>query len=400
MNQKRIDIIASIILAILLWFYVINIANPPVQTTFRDQPVTITGAEALAEKGLAPVTTEGYTVNVTVSGPRNVVNKVKAEDIVLSADISDLPAGGGTAAVNAELPSGISLVEMQSPGVDVVVEELVSVPKPVEVVLSGSSTGKEATVLSSRLTQVEVSGAESIVAQVASVRVSGDLSGAEVDKPMDLMLAATPVDESGKAVAGVKLAHDVIGVNAVLYQTKTVPLDVPVEGSIWEGAVLKKTEIGKTIVIKGPAAKLSQISGISARPVDIEGIYETTEFDVEPVLPSGVFEAESSEPVKARFEIDTNGQLTFKFKASEVTVNNVAAEHTAAVALAEGVSEISAKVSGPVTTLRTLASGDIAPVADAEGREEGKVTVTLRPSQNIEGLTVEYSPAKVTLDIK
>ncbi|MBO4862388.1 MAG: hypothetical protein J5535_05785 [Firmicutes bacterium] len=400
MNQKRIDIIVSIILAILLWFYVINIANPPVQTTFRDQPVTINGSEALAEKGLAPVTTEGYTVNVTVSGPRNVVNKLKAEDIVLSADISALPAGGGTAAVNASLPSGITLVDMQTPGVEVVVDELVTVSKPVEVVLSGSSSGKEATVLSSRLTQVEVSGAESLVAQVASVRVSGDLSGAEVDKAMDLMLAATPVDETGKVVTGVKLAHDVIGVSAVMYQTKTVPLDVPVEGRIWEGAVLKDTVIGKAIVIKGPASRLSQISGITSKPIDIEGIYETTTYEVEPVLPAGVFEADSSEPVQARFEIDTSGQLTFKFKASEVTVKNIGEGHTADVELGEGVSEISARVTGPVTTLRTLASGDIAPMADAEGRAEGDVTMTLRPSQTIDGLTVEYTPASITLKIK
>ena len=400
MNRKRIDIIVSIVAAIILWFYVINIANPSVQTTLRDVPVEITGVEALAEKQLAPVETEGYTVNLTVSGPRNAVNKIKTEDIKLTADISELGLGGGTAQIKAELPSGLSIADMPKKGVDVVVEDLVTVSKPVEVVLSGSSAGKEATVLSSRLTQVEVSGAVSKLAQVASVRVSGDLSGAEVDKPMDLMLAATPVDETGKVVQGVKLAHDVIGVSAVMYQTKTVPLEVPVEGTVWEGAVLEKTEIGNTIIIKGPASRLSQISGLTSKAIDIDGIYETTAFDVEPIIPGGVFEADSSEPVQAKFIISETGQLTFAFKASEVAILNVAEGCTAEVVLPDGTSEISVKVTGPVTTLRTLASGDIAPTADAENRAEGDYTVGIYPRQDKEDLTVECAPYKVTLKIR
>ena len=400
MTRKRIDIIISIAAAIILWFYVINIANPPVQVTLRDIPVLVTGEEALAEKDLAPVNTEGYTATVTLSGPRNVVNKVKAEDIKLSADISELPLGGGSVQIASAVPAGTSVAEIQSPGIDVVVEELATVSKPVEVVLSGSSAGKETTLLSSTLTQVEVSGATSKLAQVAAVKVSGDLSGAELDKPEELMLAATPVDEESKQVTGVKLAHESIGVTAVIYQTKTVPLEVPVEGSIWEGAILKDTEIGKSIVIKGPASKLSQTSGITAKPVSIEGIYETTTYDVEPVLPGGVFEADSSEPVQAKFVIDENGKLEFKFKVSDVSVKGLGEGHTVTVTLPEGYSEIVAKVAGPVTTLRTLASGDISPMVDAEGRSAGEMSLVLRPSQNISGLTVDYLPSKVQLNIK
>lgn len=400
MNQKRIDIIVSIVAAIILWFYVINIANPTVQTTLRDVPVEITGVETLAEKELAPVTTEGYKANITVSGARNDINKVKAEDIKLSADISEMSFGSGTAAIKAALPPGINVVEINAPGVDIVIEELVTVSKPVEVVLSGSASGKEATVLSSRLTQVEATGAASRLAQVTAVRVSGDLSGAEVDKPMDLMLAATPVDETGKVVTGVKLAYEVIGVNAVMYQTKTVPIEVPVEGSVWEGATLKSSDVSKTITIKGPAARLSQISEITAKPIDIDGIFEDASFDVEPIIPGGVFEADSSEPLSARFTIAENGQLIFKFKAADVTVLNVADGHAASAELAEGVSEIVVKVTGPVTTLRTLGSGDVAPIADADGRGEGETILTLYPGHSIDGLTVEYTPARVTVKIK
>ena len=400
MTRKQIDIIISVAAAILLWFYVINIANPPVQVTLRDIPVTVTGEEELAKNKLAPVTTEGYTATVTVSGPRNVVNKIKPEDVKLSADISDLTLGTGTVQIASVAPSGTTVEEIQNPGIEVVVEELATVSKPVEVVLSGATAGREATLLTSTLTQVEVSGAVSRLAQVAAVKVSGDMSGAELDKPEELMLAATPVDEEGKTVSGVRLAHESIGVTAVIYQTKTVPLEVPVEGSVWEGAVLKETEIGRNIVIKGPASRLSQISGITAKAVDISGIYETTVFDVEPMLPGGVFEADSSEPVQARFIIEENGKLEFKFNVGDVSVQGLGEGHTVTVTLPEGYSDIVAKVSGPVATLRTLASGDISPIVDAEGRSAGEMTLVLRPGRDIAGLTVEYLPSKVNLGIK
>lgn len=400
MTRKQIDIIISIAAAILLWFYVINIANPPVQVTLRDIPVTVTGEEELAKNKLAPVTTEGYKATVTVSGPRNVVNKVKPEDVKLSADISELTLGTGTAQIASAVPSGITVEEIQNPGIDVVVEELATVSKPVEVVISGAAEGREATLLSSTLTQVEVSGATSRLAQVTAVKVSGDMSGAELDKPEELMLAATPVDEEGKPVTGVKLAHESIGVTAVIYQTKTVPLEVPVEGTVWEGAVLKETEIGKNIVIKGPASRLSQVSGITAKAVDIDGIYETTVFDVEPILPGGVFEADSSEPAQAKFIIDESGKLEFKFNVGNVSVQGLGEGHTVTVTLPESYSEIVAKVAGPVATLRTLASGDVSPMVDAEGRSAGEISLVLRPSRNIDGLTVEYLPTKVQLSIK
>ena len=79
---------------------------------------------------------------------------------------------------------------------------------------------------------------------------------------------------------------------------------------------------------------------------------------------------------------------------------NVAEGHAASAELAEGVSEIVVKVTGPVTTLRTLGSGDVAPIADADGGGEGESILTLYPGHSIDGLTVEYTPARVTVRIK
>ena len=399
-HQKRIDIVVSIVAAILLWIYVITIVNPPVESIVKDVPVQITGQEALESSGYALAHAEGYTANVVISGPRNDIGSVKASDIIVTADVSSLTEGANSVPLTAVTPSGISLVEIQNSTVNITVDKYVTVSRPVEVVLSGAKDGQEATLMSTSLSQVDVSGAASLVGTVATVRVNRDLSDAELDQINELTLGTAAVDTSGKVVQGVKLAQEAINVSAVLFQTKTVPLEVPVTGEVWEGAVLSETRLPKNIVIKGPASALSQISGIKTAEIDIEGIYESTMFEINPIFPNGVFGSDSAEALQAEFIVADNGRLIFKYKVSDVTVGSLAEWLEVSFALEGDNKEITAVVSGHVTTLRTLAAGDVAPTANAEGKPEGEYSIAINPRQSISGLTVIYTPSTVIMKIK
>ena len=399
-DQKRFDIIISIVVAVILWIYVINISNPLTSATFRNIPVSITGEEQLNSNGRALAIKEAYTVTVDVSGYRNDIKKITEADIALSIDVSNLAAGSNSVTVNAVMPAGIKLDNIDSKTVTVNVEEYVTESKPVEIVLSGAGSGEEATIIKSSLTQIGVSGAESIVQKVAQVRVSGDLSKADLDKEVELTLAGEAVDASGKVVPGVKLAQESINVTAVMYQTKSVPLSVPVTGSIWEGAALSESRIPDSITIKGPASRLSQISEIKAKELKIDGLYETTVMDIEPILGDNVYEIDSAEPLQAMFVIAENGRLIYSYKASAVIAKNLADGTTASFVLPEGHKEVSAVITGPVSTLRTLAAGDVAPTADAAKREAGEYSVLLTPSRTVTGLSINFAPGSITMRIK
>ncbi len=399
-DQKRFDIIISIVVAVILWIYVINIANPLTSATFRNIPVSITGEEQLNSNGRALAIKEAYTVTVDISGYRNDIKKITEADIALSIDVSNLAAGSNSVTVNAVMPAGIKLDNIDSKTVTVNVEEYVTESKPVEIVLSGAGSGEEATIIKSSLTQIGVSGAESIVQKVAQVRVSGDLSKADLDKEVELTLAGEAVDASGKVIPGVKLAQESINVTAVMYQTKSVPLSVPVTGSIWEGAALSESRIPDSITIKGPASRLSQISEIKAKELKIDGLYETTVMDIEPILGDNVYEIDSAEPLQAMFVIAENGRLIYSYKASAVIAKNLADGTTASFVLPEGHKEISAVITGPVSTLRTLAAGDVAPTVDAAKREAGEYSVLLTPSRTVTGLSINFAPGSITMRIK
>ena len=396
-HQKALDIAISVIAAIIIWTIVITTVNPPTNATIRDIPVNISGADRLEERGFAIYSVSDSALDMEVTGSRNDVRKLSASDISIDANVSNLPEGLNSVTVTYIVPPGISVDGIQSSTITVVVEKLVSIARPVEVILEGAGPGQEIQIKSVSLTQVDVSGAESLVASVASVKVNGTLEAAALDTPVDNTLAADAVDVSGNKVAGVKLAHDTISVTAVLYQTKTVPLEVVVEGSVWEGAVITETSFPANIVIKGPAALLSQISSVESEPIDIEGIYETRIFDVVPKLEKDVYVSETNEALVARFNISENGQLTFKYRAMDVKINDLASDLKAAVDI--GTSEgITATVTGPVTTLRTLAAGDIVPTISAKNvTAEGQQEFVLMPYQTIGSLKVSYQPVSIMI---
>ena len=400
MNQKRIDIAVSVVAAILLWIYIISIVNPLSDTVIRDVPVQLEGAASLQERGYAISGTSFEKLDVYISGTRNEIKKITSSDIVIKADVSNLSAGSSNVTLVYSAPTDITVDSLESSTITINVENYVTVSKPVEVILEGAGSGQEVTIISTTLSQVDVSGAESIVASVDAIRVNGTLSKADLEKPTDYVLAAKPVDESGKEVSGVTLANKTITVTAAIFPTKTVPLEVPVTGSAWAGAVISGTEIPDTIVIKGPASQLSTISQVTARSVSIEGIYETTTLPIVPELSREVFVADASKDLKATFTIDDEGKLIYTYRARDIKINDLGPGYTATVSFGAALDRVTALVTGPVSVLRTLAAGDITPTVSAKNNEPGEYEFVLSPAQNISGVKIEFTPVSVMITIK
>ena len=397
-HQKAVDIAVSVIAAIIVWTTVITTVNPPTSTTIRNIPVTITGTERLEERGLALSSVSDISLDMEVTGSRNDVKKLNASDISLSVNVSNLSEGTNSVNITHIVPQGIAVDNLESSSITVNVEKFVTIAKPVEVVLDGAGTGQEIQVLSVSLTQVDVSGAESLVASVDSVRVNGTLKDAGLDNVVANTLAAEAVDSSGAKVTGVTIAHDTISVTAALYQTKTVPLELVTEGEIWEGSELTEVRHPDHIVIKGPASMLSQISSVSSEPINIEGIYEDRLFDIIPRLEEGVFVSDTSDTLVAQFVISEYGQLTFKYRAIDIKVNDLADDLRAAISIPDNSTGITATVTGPVTTLRTLAAGDVVPTVSVKSvTAESQQEFVLSPYQNINGLKVTYQPVSIMI---
>ena len=71
MNRDEIiNRVAAIVLAIVLWVYVISVVNPPTTVTVRQVPVTLLNQDYLDDSKLAIAGDGKYTVDVDLSGKR------------------------------------------------------------------------------------------------------------------------------------------------------------------------------------------------------------------------------------------------------------------------------------------------------------------------------------------
>ena len=147
MSKTRIvELVLAVFIAVALWAYVINVVNPPTEVTLRNIPVDLTGQEVMNYNKLAIVGEGDYTVDVVLSGARKDIAGVTADDVSATADLSSMKLGQNYIDVDVKSRRDtLSVADVRSPRIQVYVEELVVVDKPLNINYSAAAEGYEPT---------------------------------------------------------------------------------------------------------------------------------------------------------------------------------------------------------------------------------------------------------------
>lgn len=309
-RNKKLDIIIAVVIAIVLWAYIIVIVNPPMSSTIRQVPVSITGEDVLRGRGLAIAFKQNYAVDVKISGSRNEISGLSIADFAASVDVSGLGEGETNMTVAVTGPYSITIDEVNFQKIPVRIDPLVSIDKPVKINLAKSEEG-EITVLKAMET-VAVRGAESDVAMAARVEYEIGADKLKKDEAKVLSLMGTPVDADGKVLKNVATAAETIDFTVVFYETKSIAINIVLEGSALYGEnSIEKIEHTPAIKIKGPSAVVGEISGIT-EVIDITGLDKNTEIEPEIHLPKDVFLSDDSESVIVKIYISESAKLEYE----------------------------------------------------------------------------------------
>ncbi|MDO5332144.1 MAG: CdaR family protein [Bacillota bacterium] len=324
-RKKTLDIVISFLIALVLWFYVINIVNPQKDAQVRYVPVNISGVEALEERGLAIVGDLDYKVNLKIVASRNDIANLTAQDFTASADVASLNKGDTYIQVKVAAPRGITIEDIDSENIEVVVEDFITDAKPIGVNFKNEAEGKEVTIKHFEHDTINVCGARSDVNKVSKIIYELDAQNLTADNYTTLSLAGQPCDKAGNIVGGIKLLDESLKVDATVYSVKTVKLDTPIDGIPAAGELaIENYEIDSVITIKGPASVIEKISTITAQPISIDGITETTDYTLMPILPDGVYQVRGAKELKATVYIAEPAEETSTDAAIDDTteVNN------------------------------------------------------------------------------
>ena len=398
LQSKKGNLIISLILALILWFYVVGEMNPTTNKTYRNIPITLTNTQTLQDNGMAVVSTSSEKMSITITGKRSAVNKVRSADISATVDVSEAAAGNNQLRVNISVPNSVDVKDQSLNRITVNVQKRISASRPVRILYSGSGgANTEATTTSVDPKQVTVSGARSQVNKVSYVKGLVNVSDIKTSETV-ISARLTPVDADGNEVSNVTLSQNRANVKTVLYYTKKVALTVPVKGEN-SGDYKRTWKAPSTVVIKGNRNAIDKISSVTAKTIDLSDVSESATLKIEPNLPDGVELADASDnltikvTVKGTSSGNTGSSRTFSVSGKKAELSNVDNDLSASVT----TGTVRVTVTGTKNQLSKIDSGDIGVFADCDGLNEGTHSVSVKASCGKDHTGIAVTPAQITV---
>ena len=258
--------LASLVLAFILWFLVVQIDDPKETDRFSNVQVKLINTELLETEGkVYEVLDNTDKVTVTVTAPRSILKELRASDIVAEADVSKL-----TDINTIAITYYIENVETNYiKGDHEVVRLSVEDKKSKWIKLVSNTVGEVAdgyivSNVSLDQTNIEITGPESLVSQVdyAAVDISVTGATASLSANVDIQL----YDAEGNMVdnKSIKKNVDSAHMTVEVLATKDVPIEiqymgVPADGYMATGVVESSHA---TVKIAGTSTALASISSI------------------------------------------------------------------------------------------------------------------------------------------
>ena len=395
-NPSALKII-SLVLAVLLWFYM-GIQNPETEVTYRGVPVKTVMQNAQLENGVSAIGTGSESVDITLRGNKSVLSRISADDIYATIEVdASLSPGVYYLPINVTLPLEDAVITGKYPaGYDVRVDRMTTTVIPVRAEITyGIDTDTyivdEATV---KPDTMEVRGPEADISILKEAVVKLNVTE---DNLMEerINLPVTLYDTTGATADATYLETTVR--SAAVYPHISVRRTLPVKVDIlnlpegWMSSQFSYTVSPSTIEIKVPVLESSSMTEYSAGEIDIKN-YHSSGMVMLPIAseymqPGGVSEIEVSlqfgELVTGDFELDTleydNAPEDYPFELLSALPLEVTVRGTPE-AMAEydgsklrGIVDLSSAVSGATLDL---------PVRIVTGDQEvgslGIVQVTVR----------------------
>ncbi|MEE0741674.1 MAG: hypothetical protein U0M21_05300 [Emergencia sp.] len=395
LGNKRLNIILALIIAIGLWAYVIGNTNPEDEQTFREIPIELVNEETLTEQNLAVLNTSANMMSVTLKGKRADINRITGKDITATVDLSDAGLGESQLKIVLRTPDNVEIIDQSLNRITVVVEERVS--KEVDIVTDYEGTfanDQEPITVEMSRNSVAVTGAKSLVEQVASVRAKvpeGEVS----DELRTVSAEILPVNAEGKEVKNLQMSVNKIEVTTELATTKTVNLEVPVVDNS-DQSVEKQIDVPKTITIKGGSSALADISVITAEEIDLTNVTKNKVINIIPVLPDGVqVSSKSAGTLKLEVTVAEMERASFSFRGSDVELSGLADTLNADV---DDIS-IDVTVSGSKAQIDAISEGDFLLTADLSDLEEGNHQVVLNITCDKDYAGLNFDPEEIDVTI-
>ena len=265
--------IICFLLAIVLWFVIINEQNPLSEGSYT-VPITVENLNSQYITSNVP-----KTVYVRLSGPRNTIINVGPSDIKAYIDLSDVQEGTVDVPIHVEIPSGTELKKQSMTSTKITVDVYTVKEFKLTPHIVGNLDEKDfISELKIVPEKVVVSGARRLIQQVNQAVIEVPVNQRNGD--FALMAPIHLYDAEGSPVEGLEMTPWQSNVKVTIghdAMSKSVPLNVNITG---QTATKTLTIQPTSIQIRGSADTLRNISSIDLPDINVENMKEDKSWKV------------------------------------------------------------------------------------------------------------------------
>ena len=335
--------IVSVLAAFVLWLVVVNVDDPVISKTYTGIAVEILNDNVLTDQGKCyEIADDMATVNVVVTANRSVIDGMSKDYIKATADLKALTT---VDTVPVEVRSTrysdrIESVTTRDAYIKLNIENLIR--KEVAVSTGYEGVPAEGYILAgveNALSTVFVTGPESLVSRVSTVKAVADISG--ISRDFTITEPLLPYDSQQEVIEDerISLSRTVTEIKYIIYATKTIPISSgysgdPAPGFGATGSVITEPD-SVLIAGKGENFEDMEVVYISPDQVSVEGATGdvTVAVGIKDRLPTGVIFAdpEFDPNVTVTVAIAENERKIIEVPISNITIENVPEGLSAAI---------------------------------------------------------------------
>jgi YbbR domain-containing protein len=354
-------ILFSLALAVLLWAVAVEQSDPSSERTFASAvPIAVNGIP----DGMIVFDQSATQVYVTLRAPDSVWRNLRLDEMRATIDLSGLDEGTHQLPVRVTVNRRPVMVRRVEPAtVTVQLETMAEAVVPVNVQITGNTaTGYIAQPATFSPLTATVRGPASLVARV--VRATAQVSVAGARSAVDDSFVLEPRDARGEMVPVVTLdppqASVVVPV-AKLGTFQDLVVRTELEGNVAPGYRISTVTVEPPVVtVFGRQDIVSQLPGyLDTEPLNIEGATESTEVELELLVPEGVSLLGLERPVVVVrvVVVPVEGSITVR---RQVEIQGLSPGITATVA----PTMVEVILSGPLPLLESLGESDVRVIVD------------------------------------
>ena len=316
--------IVCVLIAVILWLYVMSNESPDYERTFSGVNVGIENTALLmSQSDLSVMSGATSYVDITVTGKRGNVVSYSLEDIVASVDVATVTEGGKhQLPVSVTVPEGCVIKSVHPSTVEVYVDEISTKALPVKVNIKSVQYDRTISLgaITPDVSAVTISGPVSVIETAKDAVV--DLELGTITKSMHARGEIKIVSADGAEIINPYLvvSQSSVGVTVPVYVEKEIPITVDMKyGHLTtDNSVITITP--KKITVRADPTLLDGVVSLSVATLDETKLGDDTTQIVSINLPDGVENVSGSDV--ASISIRHRGTVKKSVAVSNIKLSN------------------------------------------------------------------------------